>query len=520
MKTKNILALTLAILLFASCFVACGGNNQQTADVKFNVGSLPIVDEPVTLKVLAIDSPGFQYTSAGDAGYWDWLEEKTGVHFEVESYTAEEMASKLPLIMTDPSQMPDLFIACNFTDDMVVNYGQNGQLLKLNDLIEQYGTNIKKAFEEVPTALGASVTYDGSIYSLAAMNGTATATFFGINERFFTNCGLTLPTTLEELAASLKIMRTKDANGNGVAGDELLWSMQPSNFKRIALSMVGIKCYWPWEGIIVDDKDGEVFFVPTSEEYKYLLSILNDLYEEGCIDSEVFTQSSAELRAKRNDDKLVICEWTDDPEKADYAGTTGWTHISNVTSNMHDTPIIGVGADYQVAIGSISKFTKYPEICMLVLDYMYSEEASIVSKYGLEGVDYKVKSEDPWIIETISGDFALGLGYTPILTPRNVTSDMLMPAATTLLRLRAEIVEEEGVMGWQNYVHMTQTQADTITEISADLGLLCEDYWAGFITGKYDIEKDWDSYVAKCKQLRCDDAVAVYQAAYNVFFGK
>lgn len=521
MKMKSILALTLAILLLASCFAGCGGGGEeQKPDVKFNVGSLPIVDEKITLKVLTQNPADSTHSVAADVGYWKWLEEQTGIHFEVESYSAEELANKLPLIMADPSQMPDLFIACNFKDENAMSYGENGQLLKLNDLIDQYGTNIKAMFEDSATALGASVLADGSIYSMPAMNGTPTTTNYAINERFFTNCGLTLPTTLEELAASLKIMRNKDANGNGIAGDEVLWSNQPSVFKRVALAMVGINCYWPWQGVLVDDRDGDVFFVPTSEEYKYLLTILNDLYENKCIDPEIFTQGHTQLVDKRTKDLVVICDWTDDPEKPDYTGNSGWTYITNVTSAKHDTPTLPQGSDYQIHIGSISAFTKYPEICMLVLDYMYSKEASIVSKYGLEGTDYVVTSEDPWTIVSASESFGLGYGPTPFLTPRYITADQIMPGATTLTRLAQQKAKETGTFAWQNYVHLTAEDAATLTEINADLGLLCDDYWAGFITGKYDLEKDWDAYVTKCQQLRADEAVEVYQNAYDVFFGK
>ncbi len=520
MKLKNIFALTLAVLMLASCFVGCGKPDDEKKDVEFNVGSLPIVNEKITLKVLTQDPTGQQYSSAADAGYWKWLEEKTGIHFEVESYSAEELSQKLPLIMADPDQMPDLFIRCDFKDESVMSYGQNGQLLKLNDLIDRYGTNIKAMFAADSTAYGASVLVDGSIYALPAMNGSPSTTNYAINERFFTNCGLELPTTLEELAASLKKMRTMDANGNGIAGDEILWSNQLSNFKRIALSMVGIKCYWPWQGVIVDDRDGEVFFVPTSEEYKYLLTILNDLYENKCLDPEIFTQNSSQLREKRKNDVLAICDWADDPEAGDFSGSYGWTFMTNVTSAKHDTPLLGTGASYQTHIGAISKFTDYPEICMLVLDYMYSKESSIVSKYGLEGVDYNVTSEDPWIIKSVSDSYGLGQGVTSILTPRYITSDMIMPGDTTLVRLRLQRNAETGVFAWQNYVHLTQENAKTLTVINADLGLWCDDYWAGFITGKYDIETGWDAYVAQCQRLRCNEAVDIYQDAYDNYFGK
>ena len=525
MKMKNILALSLSILLLASCMVGCFGGGQTTgnkSDVKFNVGSLPIVDEPITLKVLCQEANGtVKYGSAADAGYWKWLEEQTGIHFEIECYSKDELANKLPLIMTDPKQMPDLFISCNFNETMVVGYGEGGQLLKLNDLIDQYCPNIKKMFAENSVALGASVIHDGSIYALPAMNGNPSKVTYTANQRFLENCGITkMPTTIEELAAAMKIMRDGDPNGNGISGDEILWCAEPSSFKRQALSMVGIACYWPWEGVIVDDRDGEVFFAPTSEEYKYLLGILRDLYAEGCIDQEIFSQTYAQVVGKRDSDLLFMCSWVDDPEIAGYMGTEGWTYIDALGSAVHDDPIFTIGAEYQTAIGAVSAFTAYPEICALVLDFMYSEEASIASQFGLEGVDFTVKSEDPWRIESISADIILGYGYTPYLAPRWITSDMLQPKGTKLANLLEEKIQKYGQMGWQNYVHLSTEQAEQLAILATDLGRFCDDYWAGFIKGTYDLEKDWDSYVAACKQMKCDEIVAIYQDAYDVFFGK
>lgn len=523
MKMKNILALSLAILLLASCMVGCGGGNNGKTNVKFNTDSLPIVDEPITLKVLCQEvSATSAAGTAANAGYWKWLSEKTGINFEIQSYSKDELANKLPLIMTDPKQMPDLFISCNFNETMVVNYGNNGQLLKLNDLIDQYCPNIQYMFENNPTALGASVIYDGSIYALPAMNGNPSKVTISMNERFLRNSGITEnPKTLEALRDAMLIMRDSDANGNGTVGDEVLWCAEPSSFKRQALSMVGINCYWPWEGVIVDDKDGDVYFAPTSAEYKYLLGILNELYEAGCIDPEIFEQDYNSVVAKRDSDKLFICSWVDDPEIPDtYMGTSGWTWMTPVTSAVHDDPVLTVGSDYQVAIGAVSKFTKYPEICALVLNFMYSKEASIVSKYGLEGVDYTVKTQDPWVIQTSKADVPLGYGVTPFLAPRWLTSDTNQPSKTTLGNLMLKITEDYARMGWQNYIHLSQEQSERLAELSTDLGRWCDDYWAGFVTGRYNLDTDWDAYVAKCKQLKCDEIVSIYQAAYDTYFGK
>lgn len=367
--------------------------------------------------------------------------------------------------------------------------------------------------------LGASVVADGSIYALPAMNGSPSYVMSGFNTRFLENCDLEIPTTLEALRDTMLVMRTKDANGDGIVGNEILWSDEIQTFKRQALSLVGIACYWPWQGAIFDDHDGEVYFVPTSEEYKYLLGILKELYAAGCIDQEIFTHTVDQVQAKFEADLTFMNYRTDDPERDNYKGMSGWWYPTPLTSAVHDEPFYTVGAEYQVAIGAVSAFTEYPEICTLVLDYMYSEEASIASQFGLEGVDYTVRTEEPWVIDSISKDFILGNGYTPILTPRWITTEMIQPQDTKLKQNRVEMRDTYGRFGWQNYIHLTPEQTEQINVLSTDLGLYCDDYFVGFITGSYDLEKDWDAYIKECESMGVAELTEIYQSAYNTFFG-
>ena len=159
MKTKKLMALLMAMVMLLGCLAACstpdngtttkapnkestGAANEGATDAPteeptteeqslFNgPGELPIVNEPVTLKVLTQHKTS-NGANASTAGVWEWLEKQTGIHFEVESYTLEELASKIPLIMSTPDQMPDLFLYANINDADIVQYGQNGQLLQL-----------------------------------------------------------------------------------------------------------------------------------------------------------------------------------------------------------------------------------------------------------------------------------------------------------------------------------------------------------------------------------------------------
>ena len=485
----------------------------------YNVGTLPIVNEPVTIKILTQDVTGRPFTKASDAGIWEWLEEQTGINIEVESYSAEELKAKMPLIMATPNDMPDIFFRCDLTEADVMNYGQNGQLLTLDSYIEEYGVNIQECFETLDYGYGASVSADGHIYALPAFNGSKTLLNYSMNKEWLAAIGKEAPATLEELYEVFKVIQASDANENGDPTDEICLSGDAKTFKRIMLSMVGINCYWPWEGCLFDAKDDKVFFVETTDEYKYMLQWLNKCYEEGMLDNEIFTQDSAQLKAKKEANKVFMYNGYMDPSKTPI---TGCMIPTPLTSKVNDTPLVSASAPYQVAIGAIAGNTEYPEVCMLLLDYLFSEEGSKAAYWGLEGVDYNVTDAANFVIESLG----TAEGYT---NAHNYKTAMIMPywnrdewiqPANTQLGLEAEtVMGPYAQVAFQNYLHFTNEEAEQINVIAADLGLYLDDHYVGFITGTYDIEKDWDEYVKKCQAMGADELTKIYQVAYNRYYG-
>jgi putative aldouronate transport system substrate-binding protein len=496
-----------------------------TEEVKslFNeAGTLPIVNEPVTLKVLTQDNPSHAVTETEDKLLWEWLEEKTGIHFEVESYVKEELKNKLPLIMATPNEMPDIFWRCDFTSSDVLMYGQEGQLLQLDDLIAEYGPNIQECFETLDYAYGAAASADGNIYSLPAYNGEKVIVDgHYMSGSWLKNIGKETPTTFEELYDVFKAIQAHDdANGDGIKGNEICWSGRTSNFRRAAHVYAGVNCYWPWNGVLFDAVDDEVYFVNTSDQYREMLRWLNKFWEEGMIDHEVFTQTGDEYNAKQDANRIFLKNGCFNPEKANWNGIEGDFKPVPITLDKDTEPLVTLGAPYQTDIGAISAYTEYPEICMLVLDYMFTEEGSLASWIGQEGIDYKVVTDKPFIIEPIDNkDRDIQSGPTSTLTSRWVRDEWVQPKKTQIERDEVANAEKYGKFAFQNYLKFTTEEADAVNTISADLGLFCDDYFVGFINGTYDIEKDWDKFVEECNSMKLDELTAVYQAAYNRYFG-
>jgi len=545
-KCKKLLSLLLAVSMLTACVAGCGNEQtsgkNETSEVEstvtsesetqvveetplYNVGSLPIVNEKITLKVLTVDHTGKAWETADKSGFWALLEEKTGIHFEVESYAKEELKSKLSLIMATPEEMPDIFLYTDFSSMDVQQYGERGQLLMMDEYIEKYAPNAKEIFDTIDGALGAARSTDGHIYSLPYIIDSVNASIYVLNSRFMENSGLDsekdVPTTIEELYEVFKAIQKADANGDGIVGNEICWSTDLKNFKRTAFAMVGIPCYSTYQGCIFDQKNDEVYFVPTSEEYKYLLSWLHKIYEEGMLDQEIFTQTAEQRKAKLNSDLVFMSHTYFDPEKTDFNGITGAFFLdAPLTSAVSDEYVVPLSSYVSANIAEISAYTEYPEVCMLLLDYFYSVEGSKLAVYGVEGVDYIVDELGQGITASTDWTYRNGPNTMPVnYWRRDESNPSTITIKTTLQKGSSAFCKAGGKVPFQEYLKFTSEQADTLATFTADLGLYCDDYFVGVITGNYDLEKTWDEYVKKCEGMQLDKITEIYQDAYNLYVG-
>ncbi len=124
-----------------------------------------------------------------------------------------------------------------------------------------------------------------------------------INEEWLNRVGKKYPKTLDELYDVLKAFKEKDANGNGDPNDEIPFAWT-ENYSRKALHNILNACGIVAEkstantyGILEVDKKGKVYLVDVTDNYRYFLTYMNKLWEEGlCLDT-AFTSTKAEVQA-------------------------------------------------------------------------------------------------------------------------------------------------------------------------------------------------------------------------------
>lgn len=475
-------------------------------------GELPIVNEEITLKVLTMDDPTYPTGHADTSKIFDYLTEKTGIKFEIESYVAEELEQKLPLIMAG-NDLPDIFWRVFTLPSDAMSYGEQGKVLELDNLVDEYGYYTKQALENVEDAMGYFKSANGHIYGLPRINGSPQVHGLSINEVWLDNLGLDHPKTLEELYDVLVAFKEQDANGNGDPNDEIPMTVSSGsdmNFKKAMMSYVGINQYFPATGATFDaDDDGKVYLTPISEKYRYVLETLHKFYEEGLLDNELFTHTSDEYTAKREDDRVgVTVAWT--PQQKEKPNITQRSLL--LTSSYCDEYVQPAGSLLNPCLFSISATTQYPEICFLLGDYIYSEEISWLLINGMEGETFEWEDKENFQIKSLKeNEYYLYVNSWE-------RKEWVQESADEGEREDTAKKLENYKVAFQHFIPYTVEETDTISALATDIGSVIDENFVQFVTGDKELnDVAWDEYVALVESLGAEELTAVYQSAYDRF---
>ena len=212
---KKLMALFIATLLALSCAAMAEAPG-------FHAEGMPIVDEPVTIRVLTM-----RWADMGDSfadnPFLVNLEKESNVKIDWQIVSSNDWGDQKPIMLAGGTEvLPDVvlgFQTFNESDIMSnVEY-----FVPLEDMIEKYMPNLMKAFEEMPALKAISTSADGHIYSLPSRmpKRPIACNVPVINMQWLKNLNLEVPNTIDELEAVLTAFKEQDANGNGDPNDEI-----------------------------------------------------------------------------------------------------------------------------------------------------------------------------------------------------------------------------------------------------------------------------------------------------------
>lgn len=491
----------------------------------------PIVEKPITLTYYISKGIG-DVNDYNEMACWKVMEEKTGIKIEWMHPPAGDRGEFLAGMFAS-QDLPDL-IYISWDGQDVMKLLNEGSIIKLNDLIDQYAPTYKKWMEQYPTWEKGVTLEDGTHYKFAYITPVGPGYYnngFIVRKDWLDKLGLKVPTTIDEWYTVLKAFKEQDPNGNGKA-DEIPFCDVNGARLSYFIGAWGIASRFY-------EENRKVQFGPIRPEYKDYLTTMRRWVTEGLVDLDEDRGGVDEFDQKMQQN--IIGSW-----KADGVG--GWLgkYIEMMrpilpTFEAVATPFPKLSADSAVGFthvrpdeygGSpkgygtaITGKNKYPVESAKWLDYHYTEEGRRLFLYGIENESYILVNGDPQYTEKIlKGEEPIGK-YCMVQSHISTIGDsmtIIKRAAHPEQRAALELWYEQGKNA--NYPAMglpglkfTAEEDAKIREIMDPIITYINDMTGKFIRGEEPIEH-FDDFVKTIKDMRIDEAIAIYQAALDRYY--
>ncbi len=549
---KKVIAMMLTAMLAASSLAGCGsdpapagspggdgaaegssaqaegstGGESQGDASNFNETGFPIVNEPITLKVMQGIRDSDSLTDPSEMPAIQRLEEQTGIHLEWEVIKGTDWSTKLNLMFAS-GEYPDLIITPNTAVDQE-EYGVSQKLLiPLNDdLTSKYMPNYteRRAAEDTDPceALTAS---DGNKYAIGYMVGQYinTPAHYFINQAWLDNLNLETPTNVEELTEVLRAFKEQDANGNGDATDEvpLQMTLDAGYYSvRYMLPMFGVPAGNKW---IYLDNDKKVQFTPTQDGFRKCMEWLHTCYEEGLTDPEMISQDGPTVETKFNEDKSgFFTAWRLKAMNFDdgvAATCTLYTPQDEGACMYRSVERASKGA-------FITATNQYVPQTLRLLDAMLETEMMYSLYYGekdaTDGTGWKY-DEDGKVQTLMMGDIDVKnfLDCNTLFFGPGKYIDSVFQWPEQRIEKTGYCQTYDGAGLLQKYSNdyleiapltSEQLQANALKE--TDISNAVKEYMATFITDGVT-DESWDAFVAVFDGMNVDEYLSVFQNAID-----
>ncbi|MEL7414476.1 MAG: extracellular solute-binding protein [Pseudomonadota bacterium] len=491
-------------------------------------GHLKIVDEPLELTIQMNHARYPRYQE-------DWPVEQaaralTNIHLvdaTVGSNTrTDENTGKTEALnlMLATGEIPDI-VGSSRLKDFVNQYGPEGAFFPLNDLIEEHAPNLKAYFESRPEIRSAISAADGNMYYIPYLPDGKYGRAYFIRYDWLETLGLEVPETVEEFENALRAFRDGDPNGNGLKDEIPYFARQWPEFIRLVTLWDGRSSGSDtYHDFYVDD--GQIKHPYAGEGYREGIKNLARWYEEGLVDTEVFTRGSSAR-------EYLLSENLGGATHDWFASTSGYNRLSTEIDGFvfkafaPPASVSGKRIEEHRRIPikpdgwAIGYTNEHPVETIKYFDFWFSPEGRRLANFGVEGQQYTLEDGEPIFTDEL-------LNGGPV--------NNQLYAVGAQLQARGYFQDYEYERQWSNKFALEgialYDEGDYLIDqflgvaFNADEQKVYDRYWPsirdfmlerqqGWILGNGDVEADWDGYMAQLDSMGYGDVLEVMQSAYE-----
>ena len=425
---------------------------------------------------------------------------------------------KLNLLISDPSEQLDI-IMMNPTWESWGRLAENGQIVPLNDLLDEYGQDIKEAFSgDLEWLLDPMTDEDGNIWALPrALETTSSPTY--IRKDWLDQTGLDMPETFDELEEVLAAFKEADFAGNGQTIPLLVVNEGGFNYGITSGFTKYGYGYW------MDEQDSLIKPAVLQPGFEECLERVNTWYEEGYMHPDSFTLAWSDFEDLFMADRVGV-----------IIGSYGVT-----ANNLANLQALDPEAEYVYADGiqgpqgfmetrekasnsgmMITAKSQNPEACMKLLNWVVADSSNFLTMmYGIEGEGWRWQDKEKGLYVILDTESYGGELY---IYPNNYNLRQIGQVDEESGELRADskfMMEDQyrydtTKESFDKAVFWNAAAIDAINPNVSDVDKMISENVIKFITGQRDLA-EWNTFVNDDLQKAGIDA---YMEAYTTFYNE
>jgi putative aldouronate transport system substrate-binding protein len=356
----------------------------------------------VTLKVEVFDRGNSPSGVTVTDNFWTkWVQQnfgdKNNIKVEYSPLPRTEEVPKLNVLMAS-GDVPD--IVFTYDENTVFKYVEQGGLMDVGKLIDQYGPNLK-AYLGAQTLEGGK--FNGIQYSIPAKRVFLGKYSSYIRKDWLDKVGMPVPKTTDELYQTLKAFKEKDPGGTGGQSIPLGMTIAPAQYEPLIWSFIKKTTE---EEFATQSVRTDPVLLPG---FKDGLKFMNKLYNEGLMSAD-FGLDKDKKKIQQDIMTGKVGFFSEDVPNVYQTNPGVYALLQKNVPNATLAPVDvytndqGKHAKPQYLPAGmfimIPKSSKNAVEAIKYLDWMAQKDVLFTMKYGMENTDYKLVNGLPVLMDT------------------------------------------------------------------------------------------------------------------------
>ncbi len=424
----------------------------------------------------------------------------------------------------------------------------DGVYVKLNDYIDKYAPNYKKAMSANESIARQTKEDDGSIWSFQMIQLDQEPAWAGPNIRqdYLDEVGLKAPTSIDEWHTVLTAFKDK-LNVESPLQHYMDWGLESAGGGFLGT-------FGAAAGFMV--KDGKIVYGSIGEGYKNYLTTMNQWYKEGLIDKDFATRDYPSIDADFTSGKAGA------NTVSAYGGYDKYIAGGKAINPNYDItpclyPTLNTGDDQSTIHyrqtndyvrgqnRAITTSCENIEAAVRWLDYAYSDEGFMLFNYGVEGQTYN------WVdgaVDEAGGKtfFPEGLQskiatqhpeFTELMTKNpdgvdfwTAVDKYKVHQGPYLRNPMAYVMSDKAIQAMETWskagsdyvlppVTLTDEESKQKAEIMTQIDTYRREMIVAFIMGAEPLS-NYEKYEEQIKKMGLDTMIKIYQDAYDRYINR